>query len=309
MTECERLIANGTFSPDFFKPEVRCDFLVDEKRKKIWSVEIDLLLQFGGLCNKYGLKFWLSSGSMLGAVRHKGFIPWDDDIDVIMPRADYEEMLKHGAEFLEPYFLQTHASDPECYFSFPKLRNSNTTALSEMFAWQNMNHGIFIDVYPLDDTDSVKGQQVFFKIDALNRELSTWMRRTNPTLDEANRKRVASYCGRSPDLIYNEVQALALSAAGDDEEYFAQFLSTITTYQKNHLRRKDFLETVFADFEGFKFPIPKGYDNALKDFFGDYMKFPPEEKRIGHYGSLFEPDVPFAKFVSDYRMARKGTFS
>lgn len=301
MTECERMIRSGIFSPNFFEEEVRCEFRVATNRKKIWAIGVDLLLQFERVCEKYRLQYWLSSGSMLGAVRHKGFIPWDDDIDVIMPRPDFDVFVGLGREFVHPYFLQTHKSDPECYFSFPKLRNSNTTALSEMFAWQNMNHGICIDIYPLDETDTIKGPRIFSEIDALNRELSTFMRMKHPNLDAQNKSRVAAYCGRDPNDIYSEIQRLAKSAAGDDTESWAQFLSTITTYSKNHLSKKDFAETILWDFESFKFRIPRGYGGCLKDFFGDYMKFPPVEKRIGHYGSLFDPDVPYEQFVEKYR--------
>lgn len=303
MTECERLIENGTFSPDFFKPEVRCDFLVDEKRKKIWAIEIDLMLQFERVCEKHGLQYWLSSGSMLGAIRHRGFIPWDDDIDIIMPRRDFDIFVGLGEEFEHPYFLQTHATDPECYFSFPKLRNSNTSSISQMYAWQEMNHGIGIDIYPLDETDTVKGPRIFSAIDALNRELSTFMRMKHPNLDDQNKRRVAAYCGRDPGDIYAEVQHLAREAAGDDKECVAQFLSTVTTYPKNHLRKCDLAETILWDYESFKFRIPRGYDGCLKDFFGDYMKFPPVEKRVGHYGSVFEPDVPYSQLVAEYRKA------
>lgn len=301
MTECERFIEEGVFNSEFFNPEWRCDFFVDETRKKIWAVEIDLLLRFDGVCKKHGLTYWLSSGSMLGAVRHRGFIPWDDDIDIIMMRSEFEKLVRLGSEFRDPYFLQTHKSDPECFFSFPKLRNSRTTGLSEMFAYQEMNHGIFLDIYPLDETDTQKGPDVFRRIDSLNRELSTYMRMKNPHLDEVNKARVKGYCGRDPEEIYQEVQGLPLTAKGNDVNSVAQFLSTITSYPKNHLRKIDLRETILWDFEGCKFPIPKGYDGCLKDFFGDYMKFPPVEKRIGHYGSLFDPDVPYERFVAKYR--------
>ncbi len=91
MTECERIIEQGILPKSFFEQEERCDFLVTEKRKKIWAVLLDLLIKFDFVCKKYSLTYFLADGTLLGAARHQGFIPWDDDIDVSMPREDYEK--------------------------------------------------------------------------------------------------------------------------------------------------------------------------------------------------------------------------
>ena len=90
MTEVERIMNKGAFPEDFLKEETRCEFFIDKKLKEVWMIEIDMLMEFEKVCKKYGLKFWAVFGTLLGTVRHKGFIPWDDDIDVCMPREDYE---------------------------------------------------------------------------------------------------------------------------------------------------------------------------------------------------------------------------
>ena len=92
MTECERIIKEGILPETFIKPETICDFYVDEMRKKIWAIEIDLYLELEKVCKKHNLRFYAIGGSILGAVRHNGFIPWDDDMDVCMPREDYEKL-------------------------------------------------------------------------------------------------------------------------------------------------------------------------------------------------------------------------
>ena len=126
MTECERIIAAGILPESFFREEVRCDYLVTEEYKKIWAVEIDLLLKLDSICRKHGLRYFLMYGSLLGAVRHGGFVPWDDDLDVIMPRDDYEKLQSLASEFEHPYFLQNPYTDSESFFSNTRLRNSNT---------------------------------------------------------------------------------------------------------------------------------------------------------------------------------------
>ncbi len=105
MKEIERLIKKGVITEDYLKEEVICDFLVDVNRKKMWAIMLDMLSEFISICKKHGLTYYMFYGSLLGAVRHKGFIPWDDDVDVAMPRKDYEKFLTLGHEFLEPLFL------------------------------------------------------------------------------------------------------------------------------------------------------------------------------------------------------------
>ncbi|MDE7248566.1 MAG: LicD family protein, partial [Lachnospiraceae bacterium] len=93
------------FEPSFFKEEIRSDFLVDEKRKKIWAVELQILEKIDEVCRKHHITYYAHYGTLLGAVRHQGFIPWDDDLDIAMFRDDYEKFQKIAAEeFTEPYF-------------------------------------------------------------------------------------------------------------------------------------------------------------------------------------------------------------
>lgn len=183
MTECERIIEQGILPQSFFDPETICDFYVDEKRKKIWAVELDLLLEFDRICKEYELKYYLSVGTLLGAVRHHGFIPWDDDIDVEMPREDYDRLQVLYGERDTPYFLQTPYTDSYYAFSHIRLVNLNTTCFTKVFAYQPMKQGIFLDIFPLDKWDE-KDEVSDLLIDSLNRENSTYMRLLNPYLDE-----------------------------------------------------------------------------------------------------------------------------
>ena len=120
MTEIERIIKEGTIKENFLEPEVICDFYVDEQRKKIWAIEIDLLKEIDRVCKKYNLRYFLMWGSLIGAVRHKGFIPWDDDLDIAMPRKDYEILMSHYDDFVSPYFLQTPFTDDGYFYAHAK---------------------------------------------------------------------------------------------------------------------------------------------------------------------------------------------
>lgn len=299
MTECERFIEEGIFKSDFFKPETRCDFFVDENRKKIWAVELDLLFKFDAVCKKFNLRYFLMYGSLLGAVRHNGFIPWDDDLDVAMPREDYEKFVQLSSEFQEPYFLQTPYTDKEYFFSFAKLTNDNTSAISKMLAFQNFHKGIFLDIFPLDNFSYEESEARFNRILFLNRENSTFMRRGNPYLDDSNRKRVKEHSGITPLDAFIEIQELAKSCKSDTHLLSTAVL-TLYPLNKSVFAQEDFSDSLLVDFEGYKFPIPKGYERILRTIYNEYMTFPPKEKRgVWHSDAIFDADTTYIKKLNE----------
>ena len=144
---------NLEIKPNFFQDEERCGFKISSDMKKVWAVELDLLSEFQRICKKHGLVYYADGGTMLGAVRHNGFIPWDDDIDLMMMRDQYEELIAIAPhEFKYPYFFQTEYTDPSSLRGHAQLRNSQTTGIlrSETKGIHSFNQGIFIDIFPLD---------------------------------------------------------------------------------------------------------------------------------------------------------------
>lgn len=141
---------------DFFEEKVECGFTVSVERKKIWAVELDLLTEFDRVCKKNKLTYMLAFGTLLGAIRHKGFIPWDDDIDVVMMREDYDKLLKIGPiEFQNPYFFQNPITENSRYFrTHCQLRNSITTGMIQGDEDREINRGIFLDIFVLDKIPS-----------------------------------------------------------------------------------------------------------------------------------------------------------
>lgn len=307
MTECERLISNGTFTSDFFKPEVRCDFLVEEKRKKIWAVEIDLLIQFDKVCKKHGLKYWLLGGSALGAVRHRGFIPWDDDVDVGMMREDYNKLLSLKDEFAHPYFLQTPYTDPEFFYAFSRLRNSNTLYLSEPFRYQKINHGIPLDIFPYDEVEkSSAAEERFNRIMSLIVENSTYMRMSHPALDARNKERVAHYAGGNPLERYEQIQLLSALDNGRDCSHIWFPTGGVYGYERTTFPKSQFSDLKMMSFEGFEFPVPIKVDEMLKIVYGDYMTMPPKDKRNAWYGAdYFDADCPYAQYIEKANISKK----
>ena len=119
--------------------------------KRIQSREMELFRAFISVCEKLELPYFLNAGTMLGAVRHNGFIPWDDDIDVAMLRSDYEIFLSRAQELLpENMFLQTIDTDPEYLHNFAKIRHNETTFIESSVKSRHIHHGLYLDIFPLD---------------------------------------------------------------------------------------------------------------------------------------------------------------
>ena len=139
------------YDSEFIKLEVICGWEVSELTKKVWSVQLDLIKKLDEVCKKNNLKWYPMWGTLLGVVRHHGFIPWDDDVDVVMLREDYERLISLAeSEFRYPYFLQTTLNDEDCFYMWVNLRNSETTGNRKTCLEKKLNNGIGIDIMPLD---------------------------------------------------------------------------------------------------------------------------------------------------------------
>ena len=297
MTECERIIKQGILPESFFKEEVRCGFTVTKERKKVWAVEMDLLLEFDRVCKKHGLKYFLVGGSLLGAIRHQGFIPWDDDIDVGMMREDYEKLNQFGAEFQTPYLFQTPHSDHDYYYSFARLTNINTGD-TNLFLFRDCCFGIHMDIFPLDNWVEEGADERFGEIDRRTRDLSTWMRMNNPKLSEPDKERIKTWSGKPPMTVYNEIQKIAAQFGNQNTEYIS--VACCTQFDWKHLtwKREWFVERIEMCFEGLAFPVPSGFDNILSTQYGNYMEFPPVSQRgKWHQKHYTCADIPACRFT------------
>lgn len=297
MTECERIIFEGKNTVDFLKEETRNDYLIQSEMKKVWMIELDLLRYFIELCNKYQLRYWVGFGTLLGTIRHKGFIPWDDDLDVWMPREDYEKLLSISADQVEkPYFLQTTLNDNDYYSSFARLRNSNTTGI--LVSGKNgCNNGIYIDIYPLDGMEnSVKKQKLkatYIRI--CNIIAHAYLYNINPSIitrfiNKFMHLPVARYDYKKT---YIKVNQLSASKRWEDSNKVGIVVFWPYSFEKHYFSKQDFDETIEMPFENLMVNVPKGYDGILRILYGDYMEFPPVDTRGKWHSFTFYPDVPY----------------
>lgn len=124
---------------------------INSTLEQLKVVELEMLKEFISVCKKLNLRYYALGGTLLGAVRHKGFIPWDDDIDIGMPRADYEIFIRKAQTlFPDHLFIQSIHSENDYLMCFAKLRNSHTTFIESSLRDFKINHGIYIDIFPLD---------------------------------------------------------------------------------------------------------------------------------------------------------------
>lgn len=284
---------------DFFKEEMRCDYLVSARIKRIWAVLLDMYLTFAESCERHGLKHFLIGGSLLGAIRHNGFIPWDDDLDVGMMREDYEEFIKVAdKDFFNPLFLQTPYSDPDYYVSWVKIRNSTTTAVSLQTNHRRFNQGLFLDIFPIDYVDLNNVERDYQAIYTYAKRCGAYMREGSVRLNDRQKQDAITYHTDNPLREWEELQRVASNPQYKGSAYVANAVFTGYGWKKMVHPASGYAKVEKRRFEGIDVMIPTGYDELLKIQFGDYMSFPPVEQRgVRHADIIFDPDKPYTDYL------------
>ncbi len=300
-----------TLPEHFLDGETRCDYYISPEMKKVWAVELDLFAEFDRVCKKYEIPYLADGGTALGAVRHGGFIPWDDDLDVMLMREDYERFCKVAPdEFRAPYFFQTEYTDPGSFRGHAQLRNSNTTAIlrTEAEDLYQFNQGIFIDIFPLDAMVGDKKLYAAQRGEAMKLR-EKWKRQYRLT-DKYNR--IGGLKGRARDVLHALYTGPLKSLADYDRTYqeyevvCQRYNHMDTKYvgalsfsfdKRSEIRlREDMLETIDWDFEFMKIPVPKNYEHALTQVFGDWHEF--VKGGSAHGEVFFDPDTPYTEYIS-----------
>ncbi|MHA1221678.1 MAG: LicD family protein [Candidatus Heimdallarchaeaceae archaeon] len=263
-----------------------------EKTKKI---QLEMLLEVNRICKKYDINYQLYGGTLLGAIRHKGYIPWDDDIDICMMRKDYTRFLKVCEKELKPeFFLQTWKTDKYFINQFAKIRRNNTLFVEYLNSeLKKMHHGVFIDIFPLDNVKpntligkmQIKLALILLRLN-LTRTKIRCIHRFENRLYRILCLSVHYLLKLIPMCIWNRIQKQILTMFENEETEYVGHLTTIPSkeFQRYLISREWFNDIIESEFEGHKFPIPRNYDKILTKFYGTYMKYPPiEEQKSRHY--------------------------
>ena len=237
---------------------------------------LSLLEEFDRVCKKLHIPYVLFAGTMLGAVRHQGFIPWDDDLDIMMLRSDYDRFLKEADKVLdrEKFFLQKEFSDHWPMF-FSKLRLNGTTCLEKYHPKDVKSHqGVYIDLFPCDDgAKSHLGRKLQFYASKI--VIAKSLDRRGYETDSRKKKLFMAACRLLPTKPFLKFVKKGESGGA----WLHSFLGGASGFQKSVYPRCWFAERTELTFEGKRYPVSAHYDQMLTTLYGDYMTLPPEDQR------------------------------
>lgn len=253
--------------------------------KKVQQTELSILKDVAAFCEKNDINYCITSGTLLGAVRHSGFIPWDDDIDISMPRKDYEKFISFAHNFLEGYEIISTKINNQYPIAIAKVRKCGTVMKEPSMAHLDINHGVWIDVFPLDKVNNLE-------------TLGKRAHRFNLITTVINYKLKVSV----PKKIVTKLICMILSIFSvaqldefrtkimtsdekTDAEYYTSFASNLGP-KKLFFNKDVYFPLKKIKFENEMFFAPAQSEVWLSSAYGDYMKLPPENERVNRHKVL-----------------------
>ena len=243
------------------------------------SIQLDLLQKTVDFCENNNLRYFLCGGTLIGAIRHKGYIPWDDDIDIAMPRPDYDKFMKTFNQSGNYYQVVNPDINPKYEYCFTKVFD-NRTVLKELH-YPGDTFGVYIDIFP---ADGVNGASQIYKIMLLRKLLNT--KRAN-YYHRTLFKKLINTIGKILLLPFSAHQI----ACWMDKECRKYIFGSVpkagviaNPFGPGEMVDKSVFDSdIYQDFEGHRYRVPVGYDIWLRSVYGDYMQLPPEEHRVTHH--------------------------
>ena len=295
------------FIEDLYHDELRNGYLVKADIKKVWNRQLEIWQEVDKICRKHGITYWAAYGTLIGAARHKGFIPWDEDLDLCMMRPDFDRFRAVVDDELGDSF-----SVAKMNFMIAKILHNETSIVSRKEIELNKIHGIIIDIFPLDIAPD-DTQNGFFAYNALNELLGSIF--NYPKIIEhvqnggktVNDFSVLENLANKPTLQekYDIVQMYA-GALFEQSSNVAWIEDSVRKTYKYPMKKAWFDETIYLPFETVELPAPKMFDEVLTSFYGDWRT--PVVDGQHKLGLVHSADIPWREFIkqADLKLILQG---
>lgn len=251
----------------------------------IQRVQLNILKKLDEVCERNNLRYYLAFGTCLGAIRHKGFIPWDDDIDVLMPIEDVDRLLKLQKEFSDKYFIQSRHSDKNYQSIIVRIRDNNTTCIEKDEEGLDIHHGIYIDIYPYYDSPKSKAalllniwRSYIYRILVAGREPYNH----GSILKIGSIIILAMYRGKRREQKIQKLE-YALRRVKEGKEILDYYGQDVTLFSAITYDKRWFAAPKKVEFAGSLFNAPTEPEKYLMKRYGDFMKLPPLEEQKKHH--------------------------
>lgn len=253
-------------------------------RQDVRKVQLEILKKLDEVCKNNGLHYYLAFGTCLGALRHKGFIPWDDDIDVLMPYADAKRLIRLQKQFGEKYFVQSKETDPDFRSIAMRIRDCDTTCIESDEVGLKTKKGIYVDVYPFYECSNNRFVRT---LDILRSNLMKVLVNNRPPVNHGkalaaiSKGILALFSEKRRKMLITRLEKRLRSVKGEEIlDYYGQDVSLFTaiSYPKEW-----FAEPKLLEFEGLFFYGATEPEKYMKKRYGNYMKLPPVKDRTVHH--------------------------
>ncbi len=273
--------------------------------RNLQLVENDMLKKVADICDENGIRYTLSSGTLLGAVRHGGFIPWDDDIDIEIPVPDYYRFLEIAQRALgEEYFVQTYMTDPNYHFAYTRIRKNNTTYLDSYQRYHKIHHGVWIDIFPLIPVNPglpLKLKKKWLSICnfiQIEEDIENYREEYKELIGPIGIMLVNMFSKipmKTRQKIHRSMLNAVFNADPEKCSLRANVWGNITTVFPREVFDGETEELLF---EGSLYKVPHDYKRYLEIKYGDYMTLPPEKDRHGHCGdAIIDLNNSYEKYM------------